>query len=453
MTNRQERHPAKLLNAAPDLFYEQRSDYLPRSAMEATSWSTLKGLAKWAFIPASLHFTTSSAKALAVMATIWVSFASGRSMARMGGAADQGAVLLIQPVFNHQVDAPLSGLGGNDIVALLQQLIQAEGALYHLHRAAFQLAHIQHVIHQAQQIPGNRLAFHTDIPQLFRIAGEMLRNLQQADDAVDGGADIMGHVQQKGGFGLVGIFRHLIGDLQPLLLDLPQFLLAYYPGDMQDVRHPALRAALALDETGLVPVAVHRVVFHFDNIRIRQPIRHGRQVEKMPHRLLILRGDQLSANVVYLLLGMLPVAHQAVHGMVVARNLLVGIPHQVNAVDGEEAPAHRQNNFVLQQQIISGRLRLLQGPAEALTALVPFIRVDKNAVKSNGGPIWPSGKPPGSPEPVIAVVLRLHPVFHVIGLPAGKVQYRATVFLHDKGLIRRVQPDRPGFKPVGELCL
>ena len=79
------------------------------------------------------------------------------------------------------------------------------------HLAAFDVGQIQHAVDKAQQI----LAGEVDLLQAVRHAGGVVdvffRQRGEAHDGVHGGADIVGHIKEKGALGAVGAFGGLLG--------------------------------------------------------------------------------------------------------------------------------------------------------------------------------------------------------------------------------------------------
>ena len=77
-----------------------------------------------------------------------------------------------------------------------------------------------------------------------------------AQNGVHGRADVMGHIQQEGGLGLVGLFRRLIGDLQLLAFQLLPLFLGDVSGHIEDVGDLSGFIPPLFDKPGHVPVAV-----------------------------------------------------------------------------------------------------------------------------------------------------------------------------------------------------
>ena len=106
----------------------------------------------------------------------------------------------------------------------LHQLCQIKRLILQLHLAGLNLAHLQHLIDKVQKV----LACHADLPQavqhplpVIHMAGG---NSRHADDAVHGGADIVGHIGQKHRLGTIGAAGFLYRLIQPLLLSNLQLL-------------------------------------------------------------------------------------------------------------------------------------------------------------------------------------------------------------------------------------
>ena len=136
----------------------------------------------------------------------------------MRGTADEGTILFFQAIFHHKGKVFFRCLRLDDLAALIQQFIQAECTLHQVNFPALQLTHIQHIIHKGKQIPCYCLALCADISQLFRIAGKVFGNFQQAYDAIDGSTNIVAHAGKKIRLGTIGVLRLRIGLLQFRLL-------------------------------------------------------------------------------------------------------------------------------------------------------------------------------------------------------------------------------------------
>ena len=143
----------------------------------------------------------------------------------MQRAADQFGVLHLHGSAP-DADAALCRLFFQHGAGLVQQLRQVKGHLFQHDLAGFQLAHVQHFVHQLQQQGGRfpDLAAALGLP--VGVLRVMVADLHHAADAVDGRADIVAHALQKfrlcniGSFRLEGLGLELL-----LILLLPAQLL------------------------------------------------------------------------------------------------------------------------------------------------------------------------------------------------------------------------------------
>ena len=108
-------------------------------------------------------------------------------------------------------------LGVQGVPVAGQQLIQVERLVQNHHAAAFQPAHIQHIVNQRFQLQarggqlGQRTADH------LGVIGVVLRNLGHTQNSVQRGADVMAHAGEEVCLGLVRSLGAVTRLNQPLL--------------------------------------------------------------------------------------------------------------------------------------------------------------------------------------------------------------------------------------------
>lgn len=87
----------------------------------------------------------------------------------------------------------------------MQQIRQVEGLFLNLHLAAFDAAHVQHVVDKARQV----LAGGADLPQILidklLVVQVRVRQGGEADDGVHGRPDVVGHAVEELGLCPVGM--------------------------------------------------------------------------------------------------------------------------------------------------------------------------------------------------------------------------------------------------------
>ena len=131
---------------------------------------------------------------------------------------------------------PLHRLSGDQVLTGVQQLVQVEGVLRKDHLAAFHFAHVQHVVHQRHQVYGSVSPFFPVLRQPGSIAGALVGHFDEAQDTVDGSADVVAHPGQEVGFcriGQLGFLQCLSQCLIGFLQGLPgSFLLPGLPGNV-----------------------------------------------------------------------------------------------------------------------------------------------------------------------------------------------------------------------------
>ena len=110
----------------------------------------------------------------------------------------------------------LNDLPLHDVAAGLQQYAQIKGIVEQLHAAGLDLGHVQHIVDERQQVGGCAPHLGKAVPDAGLILKVFLGNIQHAHDAVDGGADVVGHVGQElslGGAGLLGTVQGSLGQI------------------------------------------------------------------------------------------------------------------------------------------------------------------------------------------------------------------------------------------------
>ena len=193
--------------------------------------------------------------------------APGRILYGVGQQIDQDLVeveLVADELFRGTpVDLELQGLalvlglGQEDGVQLLHQLRQAEGRDVQRRLAALDLAHVQHVVDEAEQVVAGGGDLPGVFPHLLRGLRVLVQQHRKADNGVHGGADVVGHIGQKRALGLVGP----VGLGEGLAEEV--FLLQLTPGaviHVPDAQHHAPASVPYPGPHGL-ELVIHRFIF------------------------------------------------------------------------------------------------------------------------------------------------------------------------------------------------
>ena len=101
---------------------------------------------------------------------------------------------------------------------VMQKVRHVHRLLVELHAAAFDAAHIQDVVDQAQQVRAGSADLRQVILHQLRVVYVRLRQRREADDGVHGRADVVGHVVQERRFRAAGLLGCGKGKRQALLL-------------------------------------------------------------------------------------------------------------------------------------------------------------------------------------------------------------------------------------------
>ena len=140
-----------------------------------------------------------------------------------GGVPDDGGMLRLRGIDPQLVALFLDG-GAEDDRQLADHIRNEEGLLRQVHLARFDLAHVQHLVDQVEEMP----AGYGDLLKAVQHPGPVVDvadgDAGHAHDAVHGGADIVAHVGQKLAFCLVRMNCILSCPVQllHLLVDYPE---------------------------------------------------------------------------------------------------------------------------------------------------------------------------------------------------------------------------------------
>ena len=124
------------------------------------------------------------------------------------GVGDDGFAFFIIP-FN----ARLHCAPDDNIDNILCQIHQADEFVRQHRTAVLQLAHLQHIVDERQQMVGCHLHLFLVLPHQLFIIKMGFVDFQKPDDPVERGADIMTHAAEKIGFGFVrpaGVCRSIL---------------------------------------------------------------------------------------------------------------------------------------------------------------------------------------------------------------------------------------------------
>ena len=119
---------------------------------------------------------------------------------------------------DHKSLSPFCRLGADDAVHLSHLLRQTDGILIQRHLTGLDLAHVQNIVDETQQMPAGKLYFLNIGMQLVRSIRLMLHQVRNAHDGIHGRPNVMGHIGQEITLGLCRFLCHFHGSSQ-LLID------------------------------------------------------------------------------------------------------------------------------------------------------------------------------------------------------------------------------------------
>ena len=224
----------------------------------------------------------------------------------------------------------LAGCGG------LQYLPQTGDQFRKLHRQgaddefpAFDLADVQHVVHQLLQVPARGLNLFQSVPNPIRLSEMVLRNAHQAHNDVHRGADIMAHPGQKCRFcriSLVGLLRcH-----DPVLL--PALFVGDQLGHIEYLGNGSVLVPVFRNEPGQVPVSIGGRIFDGNGLLMGHPLRQGLQIEEFLHPVGVSRHHEGIAQRIHLAGRLSGHTGEPVDGLL-GGDFLVKIPLQVDTIN------------------------------------------------------------------------------------------------------------------------
>ena len=109
---------------------------------------------------------------------------------------------------------PVHDLALHDGAAGIQQRPQIKRRVQHLHIAGFDFGHVQHVVDEGEQVGRRTAHLGHAVPHAGLVVKVVLGNVQHTHNAVDGRADVVGHVGQElrlGDAGLLGLAQGFFG--------------------------------------------------------------------------------------------------------------------------------------------------------------------------------------------------------------------------------------------------
>ena len=171
-----------------------------------------------------------------------------------------------------EVQLPRARLGLNDAVEIVQKIDEVVGLLVQRDLAALDMAHVQNVVDEAQEMRAGGLDLVQVLLHFLRLIEAAGSQSGEAHDGVHGRADVVGHVREEGalgGVGLVGLGQCLFQ--QGLLLHL----LASLHVDAAQAQHHvvSLGPIAAAHDGGLAVlrnVAVVDAIVHMDTALVGQ---------------------------------------------------------------------------------------------------------------------------------------------------------------------------------------
>ena len=171
-----------------------------------------------------------------------------------------------------EVQLPRARLGLNDAVEIVQKIDEVVGLLIQRDLAALDVAHVQNVVDEAQEMRAGGLDLVQVLLHFLRLIEAAGSQSGEAHDGVHGRADVVGHVREEGalgGVGLVGLGQRLFQ--QGLLLHL----LAGLHVDAAQAQHHvvSLGPIAAAHDGGLAVlrnVAVVDAIVHMDTALVGQ---------------------------------------------------------------------------------------------------------------------------------------------------------------------------------------
>ena len=163
----------------------------------------------------------------------------------------------------------------------MQHIGQMHGGIVQLDGAAFNAAHIQNIVDQAEQMLPRHADFLQVILDQLGVVQMGGRQRRKAEDGVHRGTDVVRHTVQKYGFCLVGVFRRRQCAAQGVLLLLLGLLFGGgIAGGNQHRRDAAVIVGALGDQQRGKPQIVDGAPGEHQRGMLLQACRHGGRVHK-----------------------------------------------------------------------------------------------------------------------------------------------------------------------------
>ena len=219
-------------------------------------------------------------------------------------AAKNISVLCLKSLVNH-FHIIFPGYGLHSRQQAFHHFFQIPVLPEQLNLAAFNLAHIKHIINQHVQLMAGGLDFLQCLPDTFLVIQAFHGNIRHADNPVHRGAHIMAHAAEEirlclaGPFGLLQRLQQMgVGLLQlPLvLLFLPFFLINALPAKQQG---DSIRKGISLNHHDIQPYPAHigSIILQLHGVLVPELDLEIFYPQSIPQHILIFTGCTANHNI------------------------------------------------------------------------------------------------------------------------------------------------------------
>ncbi len=248
--------------------------------------------------------------------------------------------------------------GFHDAHSFQKKLAHLERLILQHQRAGLQLADIQHIIDQVQEIIRRVMNLLLALRQFLRVVLALVRDVHHTDDAIQRRADVVAHAAQEIGLREIGPLRfHGDGTKPSLQVQLVLLLFGEIARHIEHRFHFAILITALHDEPRHVPAARRILVLQDDGLLMLQPPGQRVEIQKFPHGLPMLGRHEILQNLFHHIIKDTGLAHGLCHELRPFQKL-IGMVLHVGDEDGAVHCGQRVHDLPVPRHLVQ---RFFQG--------------------------------------------------------------------------------------------